>query len=69
MSAKQAASYRELNMELESILQQLQREDLDIDEALKAYERGLQLIKQLEGYLKTAQNKVVELQSNFSGEQ
>lgn len=68
MSSKQSRNYRELNLELESIMLQLQREDLDIDEALQGYERGLQLIKELETYLKTAQNQIVELQAKFNGE-
>lgn len=69
MTAKSVTkSYRELSLELESITQQLQREGLDIDDALKGYERGLQIIKELEAYLKTAENKVVQLQTKFSSD-
>jgi exodeoxyribonuclease VII small subunit len=65
-AAKQPSkSYRDLNEELEAIIQQLQREDLDVDQAVKDYEQGLKLINQLEDYLKTAENKIVELQAKF----
>ena len=44
---------------------ELQREDLDVDAALKYYERGLELVRQLEQYLKTAENRVVQLKAKF----
>jgi exodeoxyribonuclease VII small subunit len=70
MSSKQPTkSYRDLSLELEAIILQLQREDLDIDDALKGYERGLSIIKELEAYLKTAENKVVQLQTKFGAGQ
>lgn len=54
-------AYAELQAELDRIMVELQREDLDVDAALQDYERGLELVRQLERYLKTAENKVVEL--------
>lgn len=60
-------SYEQLKTELDTILAELQRDDLDIDQALKHYERGLKLVKQLEQYLKTAENKVTELKAAFDG--
>lgn len=59
-------SYESLNTELENIMLQLQDESLDIDLALKHYERGLELVKALEYYLKTAENKITELKASFS---
>lgn len=59
-------SYEALNSELEAIMLELQREDLDIDLAIKHYERGLELIKALENYLKTAENKISELKATFA---
>lgn len=53
-----AVNYRELNQELAAILQDLQREDLDIDLALKQYQRGLAIVQVLEDYLKTAENSL-----------
>lgn len=63
--AKSAPTYQEMNDELATVLAELQREDLDVDEALKYYERGLELVDQLQNYLKTAENKVRNLQTKF----
>lgn len=65
MAQKKAASYQEMNKELESLLSDLQSSDMDIDEALKAYERGMELVKDLEAYLKTAENKVIKIKTQF----
>jgi exodeoxyribonuclease VII small subunit len=54
-------TYQQLQSELDEVLAALQSEELDVDEAIKHYERGLQLAKQLEAYLKTAENKVRDL--------
>jgi exodeoxyribonuclease VII small subunit len=58
--------YRKLSDELDKILGQIQSADLDIDEAVKHYERGLEIVKQLETYLKTAENKVTKVQAKFA---
>jgi exodeoxyribonuclease VII small subunit len=57
--------YQALNEELQTILAGLQRDDLDIDEALQSYERGLKIIKQLDQYLTGAENRVTELKAAF----
>lgn len=65
--AKPTANYETLKTELDSIMLELQHEELDVDSALKHYQRGLELIKQLENYLQTAENQVRELQAKFDG--
>jgi exodeoxyribonuclease VII small subunit len=62
---KQNASYVELRNELNSLLENLQQEDIDVDEAIKAYEQGMELVKRLEVKLKTAENKVIKLKTKF----
>lgn len=59
-------NYQKLSSELDTILAQLQTNDLDIDDAIKLYERGIVISKELEAYLKTAQNKVTKLKQDFS---
>lgn len=61
------ADYQALKTELDEIMLALQQENLDVDQALKYYERGLELVKSLESYLKTAENRVHELKAKFSG--
>jgi len=58
---KAKPTYQELKAELDTIMTELQREDLDVDEALESYKRGLELVKQLQAYLKTAENSLTEL--------
>lgn len=53
--------YRSLSAELDELLARLQSGELNIDEALPAYERGLELVKQLEAYLKDAEQQVTKL--------
>ena len=62
MPAKQPAEpYRELQAKLDSILSELQAEELDVDSALDKYQAGLKLVQQLEARLKTAENTVRKL--------
>jgi exodeoxyribonuclease VII small subunit len=60
-----APGYQILKTELDAVLTDLQREDLDVDQALDHYQRGLELVRQLETYLKGAENKLTELKAPF----
>lgn len=62
--SSQKFNYKKLSAELEEILERLQSTDLDIDEALEAYEKGMKITKQLEEYLKTAENKIKKINSS-----
>ncbi len=63
---KPIIEYVSLKAELDGVMAELQREDLDVDIALTQYERGLELVSQLEKYLTTAENRVTELKARFS---
>ena len=65
MATKPKLSYGELKAELDQIMQRLAREDLDIDEALQLYKRGLAIVNQLEAYLKSAKNEVQKIKLKF----
>jgi len=58
--AKQS-DYQTLNQELETVLAALQRPDIDVDEAVKLYERGLKLTADIEDYVKQAELKIKKL--------
>jgi len=58
--AKEATDYRSMMAELQQLLADMQDDSLDVDEALKKYERGQQLITQLTKYLETAENKITK---------
>ncbi len=66
--ANTKSNYAGLSQELNEILTKLQSSDLDIDEAIKLYERGLNIANQLEKYLKTAENKITKLKSDWGKE-
>lgn len=63
MTTTKTLNYRELQTELDELITGLQSGTLTIDEAIKAYERGQVIIKQLDSYLKQAENKVKKLSS------
>ena len=67
--SKPTISYEKLKNELDSIMVELQRQDLDVDQALTYYQRGLELTRQLETYLKEAENKVTQLKAKFGAVQ
>lgn len=53
--------YQTLNIELDEILAALQQPDVRVDQAVQLYERGLQLVKELEAHLKQAENSIQAL--------
>ena len=63
--AKDKQSYAELKSELDELLDALQRDDIGVDEALKTYERGMELVKELEKTLTDAENKITKLKAKF----
>ncbi len=59
-------NYQDLEAELREIIAWFEGDSFDVDEALRKYQRGLELIKELEVYLGTAENTVRELKAKFS---
>lgn len=57
-------SYKRLADELQQVTSDLESGELDIDEAVKCYERGLEIVRELETQLKTAENRVEELKAS-----
>lgn len=58
-------NYQDLNKELQEILGQLDDNSGDIDKAIAQYERGMEIVSQLEAYLKQAENKVKKVKQNW----
>jgi exodeoxyribonuclease VII small subunit len=54
-------TYKQLQTELDEVLEKIQAEELNVEEAIKLYEQGEKLIRELETYLKTAENKIKKL--------
>ncbi len=56
-----ATKFKDIQAALDTVIVQLQSDDLDIDKALELYKQGQKLIKQLENYLQTAKNEITKL--------
>lgn len=65
MAAKKT-DYKALNRELDELLAKLQDDELDVDEAVALYERGIAITSELEEYLKNAENTVAKIKADFS---
>lgn len=62
-----SSDYTTLQNELNETMEKLQSaEVIDIEEAVKMYERGMQIIEELKSHLKTAENKVAKIKADFS---
>ena len=54
-------TYKQLQSELEAILETLESPELDIDEAAKVFERGIQVLELLKKHLAEAENKIIRV--------
>jgi exodeoxyribonuclease VII small subunit len=59
------SDYATLSRELDEVMAKLQHDDITVDEAITAYERGMQLIAELQAYLQEAENKVQKIKADF----
>ncbi len=66
--AVEAMSFEEAFAELESIVQRLERGQLDLEEAIRAYERGTLLRRHCALKLKQAQLRVEKIALDEDGE-
>jgi exodeoxyribonuclease VII small subunit len=57
------ANYIELSQELNGVMTRLEQGELDVDEAVECYDRGLQIVSILETHLSDAENRVSELRA------
>lgn len=63
--AGKKTDYKSLSTELDDILARLQSAELNVDEAVDLYERGMKIAKELETYLKEAENKVTKIKADW----
>jgi exodeoxyribonuclease VII small subunit len=63
-----AKSTAQLQTELDELLNWFESGDIDIDQAVDKYKQGLELIKEIEDRLKTAENTVKKLAVSFNKE-
>jgi exodeoxyribonuclease VII small subunit len=56
-------NYTELSKELAEVMARLEQGDLDVDQAVQTYDRGLQIVEMLEAHLLEAENIVIKLKA------
>lgn len=61
-------SFEQSIAELERMVEELEREDLSLENALNYFENGIHLIRRCNSHLKNAQGKVKELFKGENGE-
>lgn len=57
--------YQALQQRLNEIMQQLQREEVSVDEAIKLYEEGLKTVQKLEQFLGEAAIRLRDIKARF----
>ena len=62
-------TFREASAELDGIVRQIESNSLELEDTLKAYERGVALIASLQKRLAEAEQKVNVLMGELSGQQ
>lgn len=62
--AAKKVDYQTLSRQLDEVMAKLQEPDVGVDEAVALYEQALQLIRQLEHYLQTAENKIKQIKAS-----
>jgi exodeoxyribonuclease VII small subunit len=58
--SKQTANYKTMMQELQSLLMDMQSDDLDVDIVIAKYQRGQMLLAELKKYLENAENKIIK---------
>lgn len=63
---KDKVSFRDSYKELETIVAWFEQEEVDVDEGLNKFERGLALIEECRKRLKDVEVKVVDIKKKFN---
>lgn len=61
-------TYKQASGELEGIIRDLEGGELELEQSLESYTRGVELVKSLRGRLAAAQQKVEVLTKDAAGE-
>lgn len=65
--AKSKTSFATQFVELEAITTWFERDNVDLEEGIAKFERGMQLAGELRERLRTAEVKIEEIRKKFSG--
>lgn len=62
---KATKTYQQLSDEFTELVAWFESESVNLDEAIVKYEQSMELLKQMEDYLKSAQNKIKKIAAKF----
>lgn len=65
MTTAKQFNFEKSYQELEKIVEQFESGDIDLDQSLKEFERGLELAEKLKAKLSEVENKVIEIKQKF----
>jgi len=66
MMAEDKLNFTKAYEEVEEINEWFQEEEIDLEEALQKYERGMELIQKCKDRLKKAENKFEEIKKKYT---
>jgi len=66
MTTEDKFNFTKAYEEVEEINEWFQNEETDLDEALKKYERGMELVQRCKDRLKKAENRFEEIKKRYS---
>lgn len=62
---KDKQNFQEAFSELEKLVQEFEKGEMDLDDSLKKFERGLELARECKERLSVIENKVKEIKAKF----
>ncbi len=65
MKKDQKIDFKSLNDELDQILEDLEKPEIDVDKMIAKYARGVEIVKDLGMYLKESENKIRKVKDNL----
>jgi exodeoxyribonuclease VII small subunit len=63
--AKQEKTYQQMADELNGLIEWFESDRVNLDEAVDKYEQAMRLLKEMENFLKAAENKVTKIALQF----
>jgi exodeoxyribonuclease VII small subunit len=67
-TTKKPKSYQQMADELAGLIEWFESSSVNLDEAVSKYEQAMQLVKQMENYLKSTENKIKKITLKFDSE-
>ena len=67
-ASKKPLTYQQMADQLNDLIEWFESDSVNIDEAVSKYEQAMQLLAQMEDFLKAAENKVKKIAVKFDSE-